>query len=169
MCQSLDYSWPIRQAGLSIGFGALTEEYAGGLVVRNSSAAANCILNADDAFSSPHVQFSKLVTIVNVLLGSGVIGGALSYFLEKVVDSQEAWCVLSSSHVLDAASSPRTINPRQTRERSMLPHLRCSRSSDAELRRHLTATSAPSAVWDINVFLRRAIHSHPYCSSKPHK
>ena len=58
--------------------------------MRNSSAP-NCILNPEDAFSSPHVQFSKLVTVANVLLGSGVIGGALSFWLEEVVDSQEAW------------------------------------------------------------------------------
>lgn len=69
------------QAGLSVGFGALSEEYKGGLYGHKDA----------EEYGSDHYDWSKLVTIFNVLLGSSVIGGALGYFVDYMLVRQGEW------------------------------------------------------------------------------
>ena len=72
------------QAGLSVGFGALSEEWESGFPL-NEDCSAN------KHYSKPHFDFSKFVTILNVLLGSSVIGGALGFFIDSALEKQSAW------------------------------------------------------------------------------
>ena len=72
------------QAGLSVGFGALSEEYKSGF-----SENEDC--TATKHFSKEHFDFSKFVTIINILLGSSVIGGALGFFIDSALEKQSAW------------------------------------------------------------------------------
>eukprot|EP00939_MAST-03C_sp_MAST-3C-sp1_P002008 g2008.t1 len=73
------------QAGLSVGFGALSEEVWGGLKEYDE----NCTVT--NQRPSSEYDVSKLVTIFNVLLGSSVIGGALGYFIDSLLEEQEMW------------------------------------------------------------------------------
>ena len=72
------------QAGLSVGFGALSEEFESGF-----SENEDC--TPTKHYSQPHFDFSKFVTILNVLLGSSVIGGALGFFIDSALEKQSAW------------------------------------------------------------------------------
>jgi len=67
------------QAGLSVGFGSLTEECMGGLT------------GCDEPRLASAYDVSKFVTILNVLLGSSVIGGALGYFVESALKDHGEW------------------------------------------------------------------------------
>lgn len=78
------------QAGLSVGFGALSEEIVGGIA---SSCEDMCMNQMNCTLPSPNFSglvdplsntnsqsdVSRVVTIFNVILGSSIIGGALSY------------------------------------------------------------------------------------------
>ena len=44
-----------------------------------------------DAMTAAEYDVSKVMTTINVLLGSSVIGGALGFFMESVTNSQERW------------------------------------------------------------------------------
>ena len=106
------------QAGLSVGFGSLSEEYEGGLIdsapcgmstlnisqenhsTHNATRTSNTLnsLNTGDTNytsstlrSSGEYDVSKFVTILNVILGSSVIGGALGYFVDLVLQDKESW------------------------------------------------------------------------------
>ena len=83
------------QSGLSIGFGALTENYYGGMSQYNSSAPG-CHLNPGDEMTLEARDVSHFVTVINVLLGSSVIGGALSYFLQVRRYCPKTTCLLRS-------------------------------------------------------------------------
>jgi len=85
----LDFHWPrayyySAQAGLSIGFGALSEEFYGGVGLVANGTVVN-------EASFPDVTLSRWMTILNVLLGSSIIGGALSYFVNEMVKSHGKW------------------------------------------------------------------------------
>eukprot|EP00940_MAST-03C_sp_MAST-3C-sp2_P001354 g1354.t1 len=73
------------QAGLSVGFGALTEEVTGGV----KKYDANCSLT--NGRDSGEYDVSKFITVLNILLGSSVIGGALGYFIDSAIQSKERW------------------------------------------------------------------------------
>lgn len=74
------------QAGLSVGFGSLSEEIYGGMEFYDENGT---VTNRE--WTSSDYDVSKAFTIVNVLLGSSVIGGALGYFVDKTLKNHEDW------------------------------------------------------------------------------
>ena len=87
------------QAGLSVGFGSLSEMVEGGvfeykrvLVAGNGTSNSSewaCVIT--NGRSESYSDVSKFVTIINVLLGSSVIGGALGYFVDSMLASRGKW------------------------------------------------------------------------------
>ena len=77
------------QAGLSVGFGALSEEIIGGVassceemcMVQMNCTAPSDFSGLTDPLRNTNSQsdVSRVMTIFNVILGSSIIGGALSY------------------------------------------------------------------------------------------
>lgn len=82
------------QAGLSVGFGALSEEYKGGML--KPDPENDCKLK--NPYDEGHFDVSKFVTIINVLLGSSVIGGALGYFIDSALEKQGNWYDKMDTH-----------------------------------------------------------------------
>ena len=87
-------SW---QAGLSVGFGSLSEEMRGGVATDCAdlycASAWNCSLPSDaqslvqdpNFIGELHSSYSRIMTIFNIILGSSIVGGALSYFVESMI------------------------------------------------------------------------------------
>eukprot|EP00940_MAST-03C_sp_MAST-3C-sp2_P003035 g3035.t1 len=73
------------QAGLSIGFGALSEEAKGGILTQGTDC------ENDNVESASYYDVSKFVTCINVLLGSSLIGGALGFFVNTLLEKRESW------------------------------------------------------------------------------
>ena len=85
---------------MSVGFGALSEEIVGGvassceemcMVQMNCTAPAG-FSGISDPLSNTNSQsdLSRVMTIFNVILGSSIIGGALSYVNVIVTHSTES-------------------------------------------------------------------------------
>jgi len=72
------------QSGLSVGFGSLTEECYGG----STDCTGN---NGTNVRDWQEYDPSKFMTIINVLLGSSIIGGALGYFVDSALQSHGEW------------------------------------------------------------------------------
>lgn len=97
------------QAGLSVGFGALNEEHFYGMsddcsaptvdgsCLNGGDGLAGCCTewgNTDDCsnkLSEADYDVSKFVTVINVLLGSSAIGGALGFLVEYLNTKKEVW------------------------------------------------------------------------------
>lgn len=83
------------QAGLSVGFGMLSEEIKGGLSSDcqsmckkqlNCTADEHVSLHDPLQLSQQESDPSRIMTILNVILGSSIIGGALGYFIQVMID-----------------------------------------------------------------------------------
>jgi hypothetical protein len=86
------FTWPqafyySAQAGFSIGFGALTEMCEGGICSDDTDGDGL----PDNVLSKGARDVSYGMTVVNILLGSSVIGGALSFFTAWVLEHKDGW------------------------------------------------------------------------------
>jgi Ca2+-binding EF-hand superfamily protein len=75
------------QSGFSVGFGALNEACDTGICADDLDGDGS----PDNRMSEGRVQASHAMTVLNVLLGSSVIGGALSFFTAHMIDQRTDW------------------------------------------------------------------------------